>query len=360
MRDGLPDLIKEVWKHPHPMGGNSKNVSLIAKAAPIPAPKGKSLMECLAANWANNVTFTLSAHGGLATTLAAPLLSPNMTFNVHPRENRFTVPTSDGAQSNDEVKILPSGSINTLEVLNALPVGIKVLFCVVFIPTYKQWVATQNNPWVAQHLCDWCTSFRSVANNILELFFKSGDNEDIFTNYGDRRECAANMLVDCKFIWATVEKVFATHLNSIIGVVYIPRLRITNTLKDVTPNSPKGPWDMSAYPPKGTLALATAAGVMEPFGERRQGSKPSIKAVSTLNPQTRVVSKAPSKCSAEHWADKTIKYIKSIKKMQDGSLEEIVTLATQYVSPSKIHQQEAASGVVTSSDLDIHACLINN
>jgi hypothetical protein len=61
---------------------------------------------------------------------------------------------------------------------------------------------------------------------------------------------------------------------------------------------------------------------------KKQTSKPAIKAVSKLNPQTGVLSKAMSKFSTENWGPATRHYVKSVNKMKVGSLESIMDLAT--------------------------------
>ncbi|KAF8263217.1 hypothetical protein EI94DRAFT_1807603 [Lactarius quietus] len=195
-----------------------------------------------------------------------------------------------------------------------LPVGAELhnRFRGIFIPTYKRWVEMQPNPWlipddvtvpvlqviwdtiytnevpwtvtagdcvferihdflslvlVTQHLYEWRSSFKSAADIMLEQFFNCEDNEEMFEDYKVCRIWAEDMLVKCKFVWAVYEngkqsglmcapfilQVFATHLNSIIGVVDVPSLQATN-------------WDIhgeaslaAKYPPKGALALAATS-----------------------------------------------------------------------------------------------------
>jgi hypothetical protein len=94
---------------------------------------------------------------------------------------------------------------------------------------------------------------------------------------------------------------------------------------------------------------------------KKQTSKPAIKAVSKLNPQTGVLLKAMSKFSTENWGPATRHYVKSINKMKVGSLESIVDLAMLYMSPLKSCQQlSSCVPHVPADDCNVHACLIEN
>jgi hypothetical protein len=99
-------------------------------------------------------------------------------------------------------------------------------------------------------------------------------------------------------------------------------------------------------------------GVQQP----RQSNKPSIKATTKLNPQTGIVSNTKSKFSAENWATAMSNYLRSIKKMKEGSLEEIVALAVLFMSPLKSHHHELLLGPpsLTGGNLqDDRACLVD-
>ena len=89
---------------------------------------------------------------------------------------------------------------------------------------------------------------------------------------------------------------------------------------------------------------------MQPLGvgvekQRRQSNKATIKATSKLNPQTGIVSKTRSNFSTENWGEEMSHYLRSIEKMKEGSLEEIVVLAKPLMSPLKKNRsQETSSG----------------
>jgi hypothetical protein len=94
---------------------------------------------------------------------------------------------------------------------------------------------------------------------------------------------------------------------------------------------------------------------------RRQSNKPSIKATTKLNPQTGIISNTKSKFSTENWETTTSKYLRSIEKMKEGSLE-VVVLAVLFMSLLKSHHQDLSHGPpsLTGGNLqDVCACLIN-
>ncbi|KAH9019020.1 hypothetical protein EDB85DRAFT_1873448 [Lactarius pseudohatsudake] len=288
-------------------------------------------------------------------------------------------------------------------------------FRAVFIPTYERWVGTQANPWVipddvampvlqsiwdvvyddvpwvicandcvfervTQRLYEWRSSFRSIADVMIEQFFECKDYRESFKDYNTRQAWAEDMLEDCKFVWEKVDKrsglmrapfvlqVFTTHLNSTAGAEEVPALRATGVNE--------GASIVAKYPPKGALALAAAAvertlklwadGEMEVLHAadpmKKQASKPSIKAASKLNPLTGIVSNVASKFSAENWAAKTNNYFKSINKMKLDSLEEVVRLATPFMSPSKTRRQGCSYGPqsLVEDDEDVRACLVDD
>ena len=97
---------------------------------------------------------------------------------------------------------------------------------------------------------------------------------------------------------------------------------------------------------------------------KRQSNKPSNKAVTKLNPQTGIVSNAQTRFSAENWGTETSNYVRSIEKMKEGSLEEIIALATPLMSPLKSRRQETSLGSQSltgpgGSSQDIRACLVD-
>jgi hypothetical protein len=105
-------------------------------------------------------------------------------------------------------------------------------------------------------------------------------------------------------------------------------------------------------------------GEMEPLRDdveqqKKQGNKPSIKAATRLNPHTGVISNTQSRFSTDNWGTATSSYVRSIEKMKDGSLEEIVVLAVPFMSPFK-RRQETSCGVqalTRGNALDLRACL---
>jgi hypothetical protein len=178
-------------------------------------------------------------------------------------------------------------------------------------------------------------------------------------------------------------QVFATHLNSIAGAVDVPSLQAADLDDYYDDASPA-----AKYPPKGALALAAAAvcnlsqtysrltlasqvertlqlwaedNMGPPSAEpiRRKTNKPTIKAVSKLNPQTGLVSSVASKFSADNWGATTRNYMKSIEKMKAGSLERIVELALPFMSPMKSRRGELSGSLSAPADghEDIRACL---
>ena len=249
---------------------------------------------------------------------------------------------------------------------------------------------------------------------MLEQFFEYEENKEVFKDYKSRQkwaECPAyrvqvrlgsgrrgkrlsNMsiyllnlpqheqsgLMRSPFIL----QVFATHLNSIVGAEDVPSLEVTDGYGAATV--------LARYPPKGALALAAAAvsfffpvskyltlsqvertlrlwgdGEMQPLGvsveqPRKQSNKPSIKATTKLNPQTGIISNTQSKFSAENWGTATSNYLRSIEKMKEGSLEEIVALAEPFMSPLKSRRQETSRGpqsITGGNSQDVRACLVD-
>ncbi|KAF8256463.1 hypothetical protein EI94DRAFT_1519517, partial [Lactarius quietus] len=256
----------------------------------------------------------------------------------------------------------------------------------VFIPTYKQWVGMLENPWfipddvavktmqsiwdvvyltlewtvtvndcVFEHvhlfcLCKWCTSFRSAADAMLIQFFICSANKAVFKLLSFCKTLVEQMLFEYNFIYEVVEEdeqsslmhtpfilqVFAVHLNRIVGAVDVPGLEVTGSDKDA--------YIVVKYLPIGALALAVtvvertlqhcANGKMRiPSDEAvdKQPSKPTIKAKAKLNPQTGNISSVKSHFSADNWGSATKNYIKSILKMEDGSLEMIESLAKEFM-----------------------------
>ncbi|KAI9433680.1 hypothetical protein BJY52DRAFT_1231463, partial [Lactarius psammicola] len=226
-----------------------------------------------------------------------------------------------------------------------------------YVPGEQKGTVKHRNPWVIPDdvaipvlQAIWDTVYKDVpwtvnANDcVFERFFECEEYCDVFKNYDDRQVWTADMLTDCKFVWAVADKVFATHLNSIVGAEDVPGLAATGVDGDhVTA--------VAKYPPMGALALAAAVErtlqlwadgemmALKAAPVKKLTNKPSIKAASKLNPATGVVSNTTSKFSAENWAATTKNYFRSITKMKAGSLEEIVQLATAFMSPSKCRRQ---------------------
>ena len=109
---------------------------------------------------------------------------------------------------------------------------------------------------------------------------------------------------------------------------------------------------------------------MQPLGvsaeqPKKQSNKPTIKAATKLNPQTGIVSNTQSRFSTENWGTATSNYVRSIEKMKEGSLEQIVNLSMPYMSPLKSHRQETSlvSQSLTSftegNSQDIRAYLVD-
>ncbi|KAH9159139.1 hypothetical protein EDB89DRAFT_1916774 [Lactarius sanguifluus] len=202
--DGNPmrALINSLWKKPHLVAGKSvANISLVTKEPPIPAVKGKK------------------PHARLIQSVAHP---------IDKSKSGICVDWATKKGLDDEVEVLhyqaslPGPGSVTLKQQPAakkpctgrrsLPPGAEEnnRFRTVFIPTYECWVRTQANPWVIlddiaipvlqsiwdivyddvpwvisvndcvfecvmQHLCKWCSSFRSVADVMFEQFFDCKD-----------------------------------------------------------------------------------------------------------------------------------------------------------------------------------------
>jgi hypothetical protein len=94
---------------------------------------------------------------------------------------------------------------------------------------------------------------------------------------------------------------------------------------------------------------------------RKHPNRPSNKATCKLNPLTGVVSKAATNFSAENWVVVTGNYVMSIGNMKAGSLDEVVELATPYMSPLKRRQGSTRNpSGLTEDDEDMRACLADN
>ncbi|KAF8265257.1 hypothetical protein EI94DRAFT_1544443, partial [Lactarius quietus] len=198
---------------------------------------------------------------------------------------------------------------------------------------------------VVQCLCKWRTSFRSAANAMLIQFFVCSANKVVFKLLGGRQLSAMfvsppltlpqderSSLMHAPFIL----QVFVVHLNRIVGAVDVPGLKVTGSDKDASV--------VAKYPLIGALALAVTAvertlqhcanGEMRIPGDEavdKQPNKPTIKAKAKLNPQTGNISSVKSHFSADNWGSVTKNYVKSILKMEDGSLEIIESLAKEFM-----------------------------
>jgi hypothetical protein len=105
---------------------------------------------------------------------------------------------------------------------------------------------------------------------------------------------------------------------------------------------------------------------MEPISAEQAARTPSNKPTTTashkLNPQTGVISNSQAKFSADKWGAAMRSYVRSIDKMNEGSLREIVKLATRHMSPVKGHRQGTTSpspeSLLGVSEMqDFRACL---
>ncbi|KAF8269530.1 hypothetical protein EI94DRAFT_1573905, partial [Lactarius quietus] len=161
-------------------------------------------------------------------------------------------------------------------------------------------------------------------------------------------------------------QVFAVHLNRIVGAVDVPGLEVASSDEDAS--------IVAKYLLIGALALAVATvertlqhcanGEMRIPGDEpvdKWPSKPTIKAKAKLNPQTGNISSVKSHFSADNWGSVMKNYVKSILKMEDGSLEIIESLAKEFMLQLKIHCELSThkSEVHTfTEDDDLRACLV--
>ncbi|KAF8267190.1 hypothetical protein EI94DRAFT_1802036 [Lactarius quietus] len=246
--------------------------------------------------------------------------------------------------------------------------------------SHKQLLPLPPGAAVVQHLCEWRTSFRSATNAMLIQFFVCSANKAVFKLLSFRKTWAEQMLFEYNFVYEVIEEdersslmrapfilqVFAVHLNRIVGAIDVPGLKVAGSDKDASV--------VVKYLPIGALALAVATvertlqhcanGEMRIPGDEpvdKRPSKPTIKAKAKLNPQTRNISSVESHFSADNWGSATKNYIKSILKMEDGSLEIIESLAKEFMLQSKIHRElsthESEVHAFTEDD-DPHACLV--
>ncbi|KAH9023836.1 hypothetical protein EDB85DRAFT_300801 [Lactarius pseudohatsudake] len=277
----------------------------------------------------------------------------------------------------------------------------------VFIPTYERWVGTRANPWlipdhvaipvlqtiwdavymedgvewtfkandplfdcVNRCLCEWRASFKSTAEIMFEQFFEFSE-----CSYDERQEWAADALDNFKFVWGTDEKgnrrfmhspfilwVFAAHLISIAGAIDIEEGLEVEGLPASASSTQK-------YPPRGALALATAAvervlqlwanGEMDApvtVPTKRKFKKTYLTAAPRLNPANGDI----STFSAGVWAAPTTNYYKSIAKVKLARLEAIVEEANTFLSQAHLQGLLVVTDSVGEDNNDIRACLVDN
>ncbi|KAH9170847.1 hypothetical protein EDB89DRAFT_1238786 [Lactarius sanguifluus] len=347
-------------------------------------------------NWANNVTISPSAttttsqtsssceHGEKALVKSEPhrLYSvpswlckkyPTLDLNLHlppgaENNNRFRrvfIPTFErwfGTRANPWV----------VSTFVAIPV-LQTIWDAVYMEDGVEWTFEANDPviyCISQCLDEWRASFKSTAEIMVEEFFESSGAS--LKSSDARQEWAANMLHNFKFVFGEDEKgkrrlmhspfivrVFAAHLVRIAGAI------------DIDP-AVEGVSSTQKYPPRGALALATAAvervlqlwanGEMDApvtVPSKRKFKKTYMKAAPRLNPADGDISKF-----SDVWAAPTTNYYKSIAKMKPGSLEAIVKAANTFLSQARLQVQGSSVGpgsiAEDDDDDDLRACLVDD
>ncbi|KAH9034007.1 hypothetical protein EDB83DRAFT_1784674 [Lactarius deliciosus] len=344
-------------------------------------------------NWANNVTVLSSATATTSQTSSSCDENPIVKYETH---RPYPAPPSWLC------KRFPNPRLNA-----CLPPGAETnnRFRRVFIPTYERWVGTRANTWVIpdhvaipvlqtiwdavymedgvewtfkandpvfycvnRRLCEWRASFKSTAEIMFEQFF-----EFSMFSYDERQEWAADELDNLKFVWGNDEKgkrrfmhspfilrVFAAHLISIAGAIDIEDLEVDGL--------PASASSTQKYPPRGALALATAAvervlqlwanGEMDApvtVPAKRKFKKTYLTGAPRLNP----VNGDISTFSADVWAAPTTNYYKSIAKVKPARLEAIVKEANIFLSQAHLQGLLVVTDGV-EEDNDIRACLMDN
>ncbi|EGN97726.1 hypothetical protein SERLA73DRAFT_75373 [Serpula lacrymans var. lacrymans S7.3] len=287
----------------------------------------------------------------------------------------------------------------------------------VFIPTYEKLLGTTENPWMASdhksleaiqatwntvypdikyratlndavchvHLHSlnentaWPTCIRMACNGatayaMVDQLFES---EPDFSTYEARQEFSKSMVSDLAFLYANlgdkisdyrgvfrspfILQTFASHLNSINGAINVEALRAPGTHEQSS--------DTDKFPPLGALAMSAAAIERiltlwanhkvhwEPKIQRSGQAKPIksyLKPIPKLNKATGKETGSHGNFSETNWGTVTRNYHTSMKKLQLGTLEDIVEQAQVYVKGSSRCGSEG-----DSDEVDPRACLMD-
>lgn len=89
-------------------------------------------------------------------------------------------------------------------------------------------------------------------------------------------------------------------------------------------------------------------------------NKPTTAVTHKLNPQTGVISNSTTKFSADNWGEATVNYVRSIDKMREESLEEIVTLAASLMSRAKARHQATSPGPSSIPEVEDFRALLKD
>ncbi|KAH8985922.1 hypothetical protein EDB86DRAFT_2300530 [Lactarius hatsudake] len=259
----------------------------------------------------------------------------------------------------DLLSRLPPGAENNNSfrrvILNfvAIPV-LQTIWDAVYMAGGVEWTFEANDSvinCVGQYLDEWRASFKSTAEIMVEEFFESSGES--LKSSDARQEWAADMLHNFKFVFGEDEKGKRRLMHS----PFIVRVFAAHL-----------------YPPRGALALATAAvervlqlwanGEMDApvtVPTKRKFKKTYMKAAPRLNPADGDI----SKFSSDVWAAPTTNYYKSIAKMKPGSLEAIVTKATNtFLSQARLQVQGSSVGpsniAEDEDEDDLRACLVDD
>ncbi|KAH8991571.1 hypothetical protein EDB92DRAFT_665813 [Lactarius akahatsu] len=360
-------------------------------------------------NWANNVTISPSA-----TTTSQT--SSSCEHDDPPGEKAIVKSEPHDGLQPHRLYSVPSWLCKkypTLDLNPRLPPGAENnnRFRRVFIPTFERWFGTRANPWVisnfvaipvlqtiwdavymadgvewtfeaydpviyciSQCLDEWSASFKSTAEIMVEEFFES--RGESLKSSDARQEWAADMFHNFKFVFGEDEKQRLTHPPFIVRVFAVHLVRIAGAI-DIDP-AVEGVSSSQKYPPRGALALATAAVSTRKKVERvlqlwangemdapvtvptkRKFKKTYMKAAPRLN----LADGNISKFSSDVWAAPTTNYYKSIIKMKLGSLEAIVKAANTFLSQARLRVQGSSVGpssIADDDDDDLRACLVDD
>ncbi|EGN93874.1 hypothetical protein SERLA73DRAFT_156020 [Serpula lacrymans var. lacrymans S7.3] len=180
----------------------------------------------------------------------------------------------------------------------------------VFVPTYKKLLGTTENPWMASDhksleaiQATWNTIYPDINTYI----------EPDFSTYKARQEFSKSMVSDLAFLYANLGNkisTFAPHLNSINGTINVEAL--------CEPGTHEQSSDTDKFPPLGTLAMLAAAAKL---------IKSYLKPIPKLNKATGKETSSHGNFSETNWGTVTRNYHTSMKKLQLGTLEDIVEQA---------------------------------